>query len=257
MRRSSFAPWISYGKKLITKIEACRHGGFFTPQEAKERGMRLCVGKAGEAVKGSAVSIYLFVDESDGVIADAKFQAFGPAVLLGAAEAACELLIRKNYDQARRLSADLIDKQVRDKPEVAAFPEEAFPLLNLILDAIEEAAEQCADISLAELPVPTPLHSEGQAGGHPGWSLLTKEEKMKLIEEVISTEIRPYIELDAGGIEVLDFVSDQDVLIAYQGACTSCYSAVGATLNAVQEILRSRLDPKLRVIPDASSLHLS
>lgn len=241
-----------YSKKLAQKIENPRHGGYFTIEEAKERGMRLVCGKQGDLY---VLHLYLLVDESDGVIADAKFQVFGPSDLIGAAEAACELLIRKNYDQALKVSADLIDKQVRDKAEIPAFPEETFASLNLVLEVIELATEQCLDIPLASAYVPTPLESKRDPGeGYPGWQQLSKEQKITVIEEVIATEIRPYIELDAGGVQIVDFVNERELIIAYEGACTTCYSATGATLNAIQEILKTRVDANLVVIPDASFL---
>ncbi len=248
-------PWAQYSKKLAQKIENPRHGGFFSDKEAKERGMRLCMGQEGDPKDANLVSLYLLVDESDGVIADAKFQVFGQSALIGAAEAACELLIRKNYDQALRLTADLIDKQVRDKQDTPAFPEETFAHLNLVLSAIEMAAEQCLDIPFAEAYVPTPLAIRGETSeGYPGWKDLSREQKIAVIEEVIATEIRPYIELDAGGVQILDLVDDRDLIIAYEGACTSCHSATGATLNAIQEILRARIDATLVIVPDASFL---
>lgn len=246
-------PWSYYSKKLIRKIENPRHGGFFSHEEARERGMRLAIGKQGNLKHGNVVGLYLLVDESDGVIADAKFQAFGPSALIGAAEAACEVLIRKNYDQVRRLRADLIDKQVRDKNESAAFPKEAYPCLNLVLDAIEQAAQQCLDIPFTEAHVPTPLEAKGADGeGYPDWKMLSREQKIAVIEEVISTEIRPYIELDAGGVQIVDLVNDRELMISYEGACTSCHSATGATLNAIQEILRAKVDKNLLVVPDIS-----
>ncbi len=248
-------PWSRYSKKLIHKIENPRHGGIFSHEEARERGMRLVIGKQGDPEDGNVVGLYLLIDESDGVIADAKFQAFGQSALFGAAEAACEVLIRKNYDQARRLTADLIDKQVRDKNDVSAFPEETYTHLNLVLDAIEQAAEQCLDIPFAEAYVPTPLEAKGEYGeGYPGWNLLSREQKIAVIEEVIATEIRPYIELDAGGVQIVDLINDRELIIAYEGACTSCHSATGATLNAIQEILRAKVDKNLLIVPDASFL---
>lgn len=248
-------PWARYSKKLIQKIENPRHGGFFSQDESKERGMRLVIGKGGALEDGNCIALFLLIDESDGVIADAKFQVFGQSALIGAAEAACEVLIRKNYDQARRLTAELIDKQVRDKSEMPAFPEETFAHLNLVLEAIEQASEQCLDIPFAEAYVMTPLEAQRDGStGYPGWNELSREQKIAVIEEVIATEIRPYIELDAGGVQIVDLVNERELIIAYEGACTSCHSATGATLNAIQEILKSRIDPNLLVVPDASFL---
>lgn len=251
-------PWARYSKKLAHKIQTPRHVGFFSAEEAKERGMRFAFSSQGQKEDGNVVRLYWLVDESDGIIADAKFQVFGHSALIGAAEVACEMLIRKNYDQARRISADLIDKQVRDRKEVQAFPEETFLYLNLVVDAIEQASEQCMDIPFAEAYVPTPLDSHATEGeGYPGWKELTREQKIAVIERVIAEDIRPYIELDAGGVQIVDFVSDRELIIAYEGACTSCYSATGATLNAIQGILRTKIDPEIIVTPDPSLLTFS
>jgi NifU-like protein len=253
-RKFIITTWTGYSKKLVHKIENPRHAGHFSQEEALERGVRLVIGRQGSREEGHAVALFLLVDETDGVIADAKFQLFGPSALIGAAEAACDLLIRKNYDQARRLTADLIDKQVRDKSEITAFPEETYSYLNLVIDAIENAVEQCLDIPFAEAYVPTPLATKVEGEGYPDWQLLNREQKIAVIEEVIASEIRPYIELDAGGVQIVDLLHDRELIIAYEGACTSCHSATGATLNAIQEILRSKIDKNLQIIPDASFL---
>jgi NifU-like protein len=248
------SPWPGYSKKLVQKIENPRHGGFFSAEESQERGMRLCVGKQGNPEDGHVIALYLLVDESDGVIADAKFQVFGHSALIGAAEAACEILIRKNYNQAMRLPADLIDKQARDKNDSPAFPEETHVYLNLVLDAIEQASEQCLDIPFEESYVPTPLDAKSETGeGYPGWAALNREQKIAVIEEIVATEIRPYIELDAGGVQIVDLINERELIIAYEGACTTCHSATGATLNAIQEILRNKIDKNLTIIPDLHS----
>lgn len=248
-------PWARYSKKLRKKISHPRHMGFFSNEEANQRGMRLAVGMQGEKKQANLVALYLLVDETDGVIADAKFQVFGQSALIGAAEGACELLIRKNHHQARRMTAELIDRHLRDSNEVEAFPEETHGHLNLIIDAIEEAVDQCFDIPFPEIDVLTPLTFDAHSqSGYPGWKELSKEGKIAVIEEIIASDIRPYIELDAGGVQILDFLEDRELLIAYQGACTSCFSATGATLNAIQTILRTKLDPQIIVTPDASFL---
>jgi len=243
--------WAHFGKKLLQKIEIARHAGCFTEQEASERHMRLVVGKQGN------VTLFWLVDESDGVIVDAKFKVFGPAVLIGAARVACELLMRKTYDQAARITADLIDRQARDKADARAFPQEATFYLDHVVQAIHQCAEQCTGIPCAQEFIPTPLDPHSSSGeAYSGFATLNKDQKIALIESVIATDIRPYSELDAGGIEVLDLEDDHKLIIAYQGACTSCYSATSTTLSAIQEIVRAKIDPHLTVIPDASFLKI-
>jgi len=244
-------PWTEYSKKLIQKIENPRSAGFFDQSDADKRKMRLIIAGEGEIPDGNAVVLYWLVDPEDGMIVDAKFQTFGQSALIGAAECVCELVIHKYYDQAGRIGADLIDKHVRDKPNEPAFPIETAAHLNLVVDAIEKAAAQCTDIPLPEAYVsPVPMGIDTLEGGYPGWADLSLTKKLAVIEQVISQEIRPYIELDGGGVEVINFLEDREVIISYQGSCTSCFSSTGATLSYIQQVLRARVSPDLVVVPD-------
>jgi NifU-like protein len=236
------SPWEKYTKKLRDKIDRPRFAGFFHPGD--ERGMRLVRGQEG------MLCFYWLVDDSDGVIADAKFQAYGPPLLLAAGEIASELVLRKNYDQASRITADLLDQQCRDKKDSQVFPKEAFSYLNQAISAIDRAVTKCLDIPFAASHDVTPIEYDfGQTpGGIPGWEGFPPEQKRKIIEEVIDKEIRPYVELDAGGVSVVD-LKDSEVWIAYEGSCTSCHSSTGSTLSAIQKILQARVFPGLTVVP--------
>ena len=249
--------WMLFSRKLVEKIQNPRFMGGFSEEESKMRGMRLAVGSFELRNKGIALRLYWLVDELDGVIADAKFHAIGPPSLIGAAEVASEFFMRKNYDQVRRISADLIDKQVRDKKEQEAFPKEEHSSLNWVLEAAEAAAMMCMDIPLSDGYVPTPMQPsliDGESRPYPNWDGLTVKQQMSVIEEVIATDIRPYIELDAGGIEIVSLTHGRELVIAYKGACTTCYSSIGSTLQAIQQILSAKVHPELRVIPDSSFL---
>jgi cysteine desulfurase len=235
-----------FSKKLREKIDRPKFSGSFSEEEAKQKGMRLVKGDA----KG--ISFFFLVDETDGIIADAKFVAFGPIALIGAGEVGCELVIRKNHQQASRISSDLIDQHVRDKKDIPAFPLQAGALLNQTLSAIDAAMLSCADIPCkAEDFDTTPI--EWDPGEHPngipGWDTFSITKKIQLIEEVIDKEIRPYVELDAGGVTINQLTENNELLISYHGSCTTCHSSTGSTLTAIQQILRTRIHPKLTVIP--------
>ncbi len=214
--------------------------------------MFLAVGQAGEISEGNSVTFYWLVDPDDGLVVDARFQAYGQSALIGAAETACELLIGKNYDQAKRMSAELIDQQLRDRVDAPAFPKEASFHLNLVLEAIDQASDKCVAIPLplyyTAPPVPLDF-GEVLEGGYPGWETLSKEQKLSLIEEVVARDVRPYIELDGGGVSILDLTEGSQVLIAYEGSCTSCFSATGSTLAYIQQVLRAKVHPTLNVTP--------
>ena len=238
--------WELFSKKLREKIDHLRFVGFFTEQVAREKHMRLVTGRDGD------LCFYWLVDESDGVIADVKFQAFGPIALIAAGEIASELVLRKNYDQASRISADLLDQHVRDRKDHPSFPPQVHKYLNQAISAIEQAVSQCLDIPYTADYDLTPIeHDFGEIpGGIPGWEDFPTGQKLKIIEEVIDKEIRPYIELDAGGVKVLQLKEEREVLISYEGSCTTCHSSTGSTLTAIQQILRARVHPGLVVIPE-------
>ncbi len=246
-------PWNRYSRKLAAKIDAPKSAGVFTLEEAEARDLRLVDAQEGKKEDGNCVRLFWLVDKDDGIIIDARFQAYGQSALIGCAEVVCELLIGKNYDQAKRISADLIDKQVRDRADEPAFPKETFPHLNLLLGVIERGAEQCADLPLAATYIapPTPVDfGEVREDGYPGWQEFSKDQKLQVIEEVLDQDVRPYIALDAGGVSVLDLINDKELLIAYHGSCTSCYSSVGTTLSYIQQVLRAKVHPALIVTPE-------
>ncbi len=245
-------PWIHYSKKLRHKIDNPRSGGSFTAEESAERGVRLVEGVDGSPEDGNVVHFYWLVDLSDGIIVDAKFQTFGQTALIGAAEVACEMLVGKNYDQAKRITAELIDKQVQERSDEPAFPAETFSHLNLVLSAIADAADNCEDIPVSTSYVAPPMPMQGgmfEGDGYPGWDELPYPQQLVVIEDALNQEIRPYIALDGGGLEVVS-LEGHKLLVRYHGACTSCYSSVGATLSAIQQMLRAKVHPQIDVTPE-------
>lgn len=231
--------WERYSKKMQGRLVKPLYMGYFS----ELRGMRLAKGHVQEGAL--QLSLYWLVDEGDGVITDVKYQVIGPTGLIAAAEAASELCLRKNYDQASRLSAELLGHHF-------AFPEECASFLNMAIEAIDAAVQHCLDIPYAVTYDTTPIEEtlEEMSGGMPGWPDFPDEQKLHVIEEVIDKEIRPYIELDAGGIKVLGLRDGKEVRIAYEGSCTTCHSSTGSTLSAIQRILRSHVHPTLSVLPE-------
>ena len=78
---------------------------------------------------------------------------------------------------------------------------------------------------------------------------LEKKAQVNLIDEVMETDIRPYVALDDGNVKVKDLTKNGVVLIQYEGNCTSCHAAGSTTLSAITEILKSKIHPELQVLP--------
>ena len=248
----TYPPYLRASKKLQSRMLAPQNIGFYTQEEAKERGMRLVICKKEE--EHFKVAFFCLVDEGDGVIAEARFQVKGSSFLVGIGDMACEAILRKNYDQVHRLRSELLDKPLQDKNGMSAIPDEAYPCVELVLKALQEIEPQCSDISLSPSYVTPNMDASLQGSLYPDWDSFALEQKLAAINQVIEEDILPYIELDAGGVKVLELKDGREVIIAYEGSCTSCYSATGATLNAIQQILRSKIHPDLTVTPDMSFL---
>lgn len=250
--------WSKYSKILKRKILAPKYGGSIRKEDLPAETFRLVIGEEGSIQEGNILRFYLVVDQEDGVIADVKFQCFGQTALIGAAEVLSGLVLRKNHAQAKRISADLIDHEVRDRSMQPAFPEETASYLNFALSALDKALDFCQDIPVQDSYVMTPVHMTAEEGSTlPNWMELTKDEQLAVIKEVVAKDIAPYVELDAGGVDVLDIKEGLEVLIGYQGSCTTCHAATGSTLSAIQHILRTKVHPELIVIPDLSLFHHS
>jgi len=244
--------WQRYSKKMQKRILSLQFAGEIS--EEKE-GTRHVVSHFGTSVEGAMITFHWQVSLEDGALEKVRYKVWGSSALIGALEGACSLIEGKNYDQAKRVSAELIDRELRDAKKVEAFPDETSSILNLVLEAIDQAAEKCTDIPLPSEyvapPMPFEISTDGK--GYPGFEDLEKEAKMGVIQQVIDDEIQPYIALDGGGIELIDLVQTE-VHIRYQGNCTSCYSSIGATLASIQQLIQKNIHPSLSVIPDLNSI---
>lgn len=227
--------WRHFSKKLKERILAPRRFGTLKERE----GMRLCA--AEEKQDFTHIKLFFLVNEEDGVIADARYLAQGDPLHIAALEALCQLAIRKNVVQAGRISAKLIEHFYGE------FPEEGAGQMNFALGLLDEALAFCQDI---DVDVSSPVENLEGEGPHPEWNLLDSTGKIELIKTVIAEEVAPYVELDAGGVEVKSLKEDREVVITYQGACVTCYAATGSTLSAIQGILRAKIHPELVVTPD-------
>lgn len=242
--------WAAYSKKLQSYIQKPRSAGFFTQEDAKSCALRLVTAAVGEVQGGNWLKYYWLVDPSDGILVDVKYQVYGESILIGLAEASTSLIIGKNYDQAARIHVEVIDHALRDKNDQSAYPDDALEHVSMITEGLKLSAKQCMDIPISLNYEAPPIYDQPMTGeGYPGFEELSLSQKIAIINQVLDQEVRPYIEMDAGGVEVIGLDKNQ-LTIAYQGTCTSCYSATGATLSFIQQVIQAKVDPNLKVIPN-------
>lgn len=204
-------------------------------------GMRYSFIEEIDSVRRARLSLSLLIDEEDGIITDAAFHVFGPPYLILAADLLCEVILRKTHVQAKKLRADMLEKAF------GPFPEKEGKWLNFSLSALDAALEPFLDLATKTVtPVSGPPPSEENY--HEEFPLLSHTEKLALIETILDDEIRPYVEMDAGGVTIQG-LEEYVLKISYEGACTTCYAASGSTLSAIQNILQTKVHPDLTVTP--------
>lgn len=242
--------WEKYNKRVKQKIAFPKACGVFAEAEWQRDSIRLVSAESGSLERGASLRLHLLVDTNDGILVDAKYELFGPSALVAALESTVEVIVGKNYDQVHRLSTDVIDQHLREGRETQALPTEAHPYLGLLLDALDKATSQCTDIALSPTYTASPL-TEALVDGQiiEDWPQRPIEEKLAIVRQVVETDVRPYVEMDAGGVEVVNIQNENEVIIVYSGSCNGCFSSTGATLSGIQSILQAKIHPTIVVTP--------
>jgi len=75
---------------------------------------------------------------------------------------------------------------------------------------------------------------------------LTNLERISLIQEIIDNEIRPELEKDNGGLDLID-IDGPRVSIRMIGQCSGCRAA-GFTSAWIEEKLKEVVDPEIKVV---------
>ena len=241
-----------FEEALLKKLYFQDYLGSFDKAEAALKEMKAVSGL--ETTDDSQmIKIHLLVDKSDGIIADVRFQVFGKSMFYIVLETLADLILLKSYVFASKVSSAVIENKLK-KDLKQSLPRAFDKVINHVLFALDEALRDCQDIPVDEKELVTPIESEGEKIEIPNWLALELKQQLNILESVIAEDIRPYIELDEGGIEIVSLKEGIFLTIGYKGACTTCHSSTGSTLNAIQQILRNKVFPAIVVIPDSSWL---
>ncbi len=92
----------------------------------------------------------------------------------------------------------------------------------------------------------------GNEGGSGTFKDMTIVQKIKAVDKVVDDNIRQMLIMDGGDMEILDIKENGeniDIYIRYLGACNGCASSSTGTLFAIENILKEKLDPNIRVLP--------
>lgn len=245
----------TFSQKLIKNITRPLNLGTFSPEISSDRA--LGQGIVGSIEEETFGCLKILVDLEDHKVIDAKFQGYGASFWIGVLEGLCALLVNKTVSQAKKISADLLESSLRDQPGVQALSSSCFEALNLAIDLLIETLESLPEDLQAVQNYSTPFVEEGESHKivYPEFFDLKTQEQLKILQDIVEQDIAPYVALDDGGVSVKAISIEKEVVIAYSGTCTSCYSAIGSTLSAIEQMIQKKVHPELKVIPDMESLN--
>ncbi|MHC3993462.1 iron-sulfur cluster assembly scaffold protein [Thiomicrolovo sp. ZZH C-3] len=96
------------------------------------------------------------------------------------------------------------------------------------------------------------MKAAAEAGIGGDFEAMTLVQKIKAIDAVVDDNIRQFLIMDGGNMEVIDVKDGEeyiDVYIRYLGACSGCASSSTGTLYAIEAALKEKLSDKIRVLP--------
>jgi NifU-like protein len=94
--------------------------------------------------------------------------------------------------------------------------------------------------------------ADASAEGRSSFDKMTIVQRIKALDEVLDTDIRPMLIMDGGNMEIIDIKENMphyDVYIRYLGACSGCASGSTGTLYAMESILKQKVDENIRILP--------
>ena len=94
--------------------------------------------------------------------------------------------------------------------------------------------------------------ADASASGELTFDKMTLVQRIKTIDAVLDSDIRPMLVMDGGNMEIIDIkenIPHYDLYIRYLGSCSGCSSGSTGTLFAIEAVLQQKVDENIRVLP--------
>ena len=215
--------------KVQEVAKAPKYRGAIFQIEADEKGLALV------DVKESSLKVYLMIDPECDKILETRFFTYGGPIFTALADTFCKKIQMVTVEEACAITAESIELELRDTPDVRAIPENAPEIkqMNTLIKRILETYPE-----------------------KKGTAILVRE-KMERIkyrtqtaEAWLHQSVRGMLQGDGGDVEILDLTEDNRLKIRYQGACAGCGSAMGGTLFYIEDELKNNVYYNLIVEPE-------
>ncbi len=260
---------------------------FLNPRNVGEVENADGAGEVGSMACGDALRFTFKLDPATKRIQDARFKTFGCGSAIASASALTELVKGKTIEEALQISnkdiAEFLGGLPEQKMHCSVMGREALEAAvenyqsgGRVKHTIEgRVICRCFGVSEKEIErvvrennlttVEQVTHYTKAGGGCGGCipdieeilqriaaersarSGMTNLQKIRRIEEVIESIIRPALKNDGGDVELVD-VSGNDVTIKLRSACANCPASKLTVRDFIQKELRERVLPEITVM---------
>lgn len=215
-----------------TRLAALRFVGEFTAADAAVHGARLVTANHGAEGAPERISLFLLVDQG-GLVVAGRHRSAATGDLLAAYDGMVELAVGRLLVDGKDVTPRTVETLLRGSSSTPAF--------DLALDADKPFYVLSKAMQTQEKPKDAAATSDQLP-----WAEVGLFEKVRRIEGVLDTHVRPALASDGGGLDLVDLQSDE-LIVQYHGACGSCSSSIGGTLTFIQDSLNNHLGTVLRI----------
>ena len=170
-------------QKVQEVAKAPKYRGAIFQIEADEKGLALV------DVKESSLKVYLMIDPECDKILETRFFTYGGPIFTALADTFCKKIQMVTVDEACAITAESIEEELRDTPDVRAIPETAAEIKQmntLIKRILETYPEKKGTAILVREKMERIKYrtqtAEGRAEADAEWNALAKHEKIEKIE---------------------------------------------------------------------------
>jgi Fe-S cluster biogenesis protein NfuA/NifU-like protein involved in Fe-S cluster formation len=233
------------------RLQAPRFVGELVPEQATAGGMTLLASDHGAASASDHISLQALVD-AEGVIRDVRYTPLATGLSLLTFDVLAEYIIDASIHMAatvtpRQLTVHLHEQGYEVDADTAGSGDPDRPFYVLVKLAGRWRSMHGGADGESAAPDAAPVSTGGpQTADQLPWDEVGLFERVRRIEAVLDEHIRDALAADGGGMELVD-LQGNNLVVQYQGACGSCSSAIGGTMQFIEDTLEAQLGVPLRL----------
>jgi NifU-like protein len=227
---------------VLDRLSHLRFQGTLSEADAIREGRTLITTAHGAQQAPEHINLWLLADAT-GVVRAVRYATNAQGELLAVYDVMAELCLDAALSYIATVTPRMVEARLRgalSEPVLVLGADADIPFY-VLTKAVERATGKVTE---STPPPASPASTDGSQ--LLPWTDIGLFEKVRRIEGVLDAHVRPALASDGGGMDLVDLKADE-LFVQYHGACGSCSSSIGGTLQFVQDSLNNHLGTALQV----------